>query len=87
MYFFWDVIPISLIMWYHYISFKSQIPTTAEDEEDEEEISESALNESESALTSQRSESVASSVGSNVIANPVNQSMIMPESRQQIIFD
>ena len=58
MYFFWDIIPLSLIMWYHYISFKSQIPTTASAEDEEDEQSE----EERSTFSSQRSDSFASSV-------------------------
>jgi len=82
LYFFWDIIPLSLIMWYHYISFKSQIPTTAsaEDEEDEQsEEEEEEVSERQSTMSSQRSDSFASSTHDQTTDNSINQSLILSQ--------
>jgi len=85
LYIFWDILPLSLIMWYHYISFKSQIPSTASASAEEDEQSDESMSEGRSTMSSQRSDSFASSAAS-LLNGPSGQSQTMPERSQSFDY-
>jgi len=70
-------------MWYHYISFKSQIPTTTTTV-DFQPVEESSY--SQTTMTSERSETVASSsFASHPRANPLNKSLFVSSASEQSV--